>query len=301
VRILLTGKNGQVGFELSHALAREYELVSTARHELDLADAHAIRRWVREIKPDLVINAAAYTAVDRAEDEPELAFSINHAAPAVLAEASRDIGALLIHYSTDYVFDGTKSEPYVETDAPHPLGIYGRSKLEGERAITQSGAKHWIIRTSWVYGVQGSNFPKTILRLAKERDSLKVVADQFGAPTSAALIAEVTARMVQRLTLQEMPPLPSGCFHLTAGGATSWFEYARYLLNAAARAGIRTRLSPECIEPVTSEAYGAKAPRPRNSQLNTRRIEQTFGISLPPWQDGVDDFLKHLDKGSRDA
>ena len=268
MRILLTGRNGQVGWELERVLAPLGELIATGRAELDLADPEAIRRAVSSVKPDVIVNAAAYTAVDRAESESEIAMRINGDAPDVLAEEAKRIGALLVHYSTDYVFDGTKTAPYVEHDAPNPLNVYGASKLAGERAILATGCRHLILRTSWVFGPRGSNFLLTILRAARERPELRVVSDQIGAPTSARSIAAATARAIGLAG--------SGLYHLAAAGETSWHGFAEA---AMAAAGLRTP-----VVAIPSEEYPAAARRLKNSRLDCSRLRKDLGIELPHWR-----------------
>ncbi|HSB03464.1 MAG TPA: dTDP-4-dehydrorhamnose reductase [Anaerolineales bacterium] len=285
-RILLTGKNGQVGWELQRTLATLGEVIALDRHGLDLADPDLIRRVVREHKPNLIVNAAAYTAVDKAEEESDRAMAINGTAPGVLAEEARRLNAAVIHYSTDYVFDGNKNGPYTEDDAPNPLNVYGRTKLAGEQAIQSVGAPHLIFRTSWVYGTRGKNFLLTILRLAKERDELRIVNDQIGAPTWSRMIAEATAQVVAQLSLQQGKSWAedvSGVYHLTAMGQTSWFGFAKAILNyipgAAAHA---PRLTP-----ITTQEYPTPAQRPKSSVLSNTILRQKFGLELPGWETGL--------------
>jgi dTDP-4-dehydrorhamnose reductase len=268
LRILLTGRNGQVGWELQKALAPLGELNALGRAELDLRDAGRIRDAVRASNPDVIVNAAAYTAVDKAESEREAAFAVNAIAPGVLAEEAKRNGALLVHYSTDYVFDGTKPAPYVEEDEPNPLNVYGASKRAGERAIADSGCRHLILRTSWVYGPRGSNFYLTMLRLARERPELRVVDDQMGAPTSSVEIARATLHMLQ--------PGAHGLYHLSAAGSTTWCGFARAIL---AHAGIATP-----VVGIRTEDYPTPAKRPRNSRLDCSRLSADFGLALAPWE-----------------
>ncbi len=272
MRILLTGKNGQVGSELARSLAPLGEIVAHDRTSLDLADADAIYSVVRDIKPAIIVNAAAYTAVDKAESEPNAARAINAHAPRVLAEEARKLGALLVHYSTDYVFDGTKTGSYVETDTTNPVSVYGCSKLEGELAIQASGCRHLIFRTSWVFGPRGGNFLLTMLRLAGEKNELRVVDDQFGAPTSSSMIAEATAHAL-RVGGAE------GLFHLTAAGRTSWCGFASEIFNAA---GLNTLTTP-----LTSAQYPTAARRPLNSSLDCSKLSKAFSYTPPPWQEGM--------------
>lgn len=278
-RILVTGAGGQLGFELAHWLAACGDVVAVDRPEIDLADPDAIRRGVREIAPRLIVNAAAYTAVDRAETEAELAHALNARAPEVLADEARKSGAALIHYSTDYVFDGAKAAPYVENDPTNPLGAYGRSKLAGEEAIRAAGADHLVFRTSWVYSSRGSNFLRTILRLAAEREELRVVVNQIGAPTWARLIAEASAHAL-RQAMQERRSgnFESGLFHLAAAGETSWHGFASAIV--AGRSGLRVKT----VMPITTAEYPLPAPRPANSRLNTDAFRARFGLALPAWE-----------------
>ncbi|HEY4637553.1 MAG TPA: dTDP-4-dehydrorhamnose reductase [Burkholderiales bacterium] len=269
MRILLTGRNGQVGWELQKALAPLGELTALGRAELDLRDAGRIREAVRASNADVIVNAAAYTAVDKAESEREAAFAVNAAAPGVLAEEAKRSGALLVHYSTDYVFDGEKPAPYVEEDEPNPINAYGASKLAGERAIAASGCRYLILRTSWVYGPRGANFYLTMLRLARERPELRVVDDQVGAPTSSLAIARATAQLLR--------PGAHGLYHLSAAGRTSWCGFARAIL---ARAGIATP-----VVAIRTEDYPAPAKRPRNSRLDCSRLRADFGVALAPWEE----------------
>jgi dTDP-4-dehydrorhamnose reductase len=269
LRILLTGGNGQVGWELRKTLAPLGEILAPGRTELDLRDAARLREAVRAANADVIVNAAAYTAVDRAESERDAAFAVNAAAPGVLAEEAKKSGALLVHYSTDYVFDGDKPAPYVEEDEPNPLNVYGASKLAGERAIAASGCRHLILRTSWVYGPRGGNFMLTMLRLARERPELRVVDDQVGAPTSSLAIARATAQVLR--------PGAHGTYHLSAAGHTSWCGFARAILK---RAGIATP-----VIAIRTEDYPTAARRPRNSRLDCARLRADFGISLAPWEE----------------
>lgn len=294
MKILLTGKNGQVGFELQRALAPLGEIVAVDQQECDLASAAAIRRLVADVAPQVIVNPAAYTAVDRAETEPELAQAINATAPGVFGEEAARLGALVIHYSTDYVFDGTKQGCYGEDDVPHPQSVYGKTKLAGERALQASGADHLIFRTSWVFGAHGGNFAKTMLRLAAERDSLRIVADQFGAPTSAALLADVTAHALGLYKRQGRGHFPFGLYHLVASGVTSWHEYAQTVVRAALAVGKPLKLTPDDVLPIATAEYPLPAPRPPNSRLDTSRLRQTFGLELPVWHDGLNHVLQQI-------
>lgn len=290
-RILLTGKNGQLGFELQRSLASLGEVVAVGSADCDLSDAEAIRTTVRSVRPRIIVNAAAYTAVDKAESEVDLAMAVNATAPGILGEEAARIGAWVIHYSTDYVFDGKSPTPYVESDPVAPLSVYGRSKLEGERALQAALDNHLILRTSWVLGQHGNNFAKTMLRLAAERDHLKVVADQWGTPTSAALLADLTAQLIRQAYMEGEVNFPFGLYHLTAAGDTNWCDYARFVVAAAQIAGKQLRLGPADIQPITTAEYPLPAQRPANSRLNTEKFRSTFGLPLPHWEDGVRDVL----------
>lgn len=280
MNILLTGKNGQVGWELARALLPLGNVAAFDHAGLDLADAAAVRRKLDEVRPDAIVNAAAYTAVDRAESEPELASAINAAAPALLAQEAARRGALLIHYSTDYVFDGAKAAPYVETDPTAPLGAYGRSKLAGEEGIRAAGCEHLIFRTSWVYGARGANFLRTILRLAAEREELRVVNDQIGAPTWARLIAEATAHALKQAMRERRDrAFRSGTYHLAAAGETSWHGFASAIV--AGRSGLRVK----AVTPIATADYPLPAPRPANSRLDTAAFRARFDLVLPDWRD----------------
>ena len=283
MRILLTGRTGQVGWELERRLSRLGQLFAFDRVSLDLANPDQIVARVREVKPDLIVNAAAYTAVDRAESEPRPAAQVNATAPRILAEEAKRLGAALIHYSTDYVFDGAKSTPYVESDSPNPLNAYGRSKLEGERLIQASGCRHLILRTSWVYGTRGTNFLLTILRLARERPELRVVDDQIGAPTWCRDVATATAR----LATEAAAGRAEGLYHLTAAGATSWYGFAREILGAL---GIET-----LVRAVSTADYPTPARRPANSVLSGAAIAARWKLELPEWRDSVADCLRDSD------
>ena len=292
MKLLVFGKNGQVGHELQHSLAGLGAVVALDRQDCDLARSDSIRAAIRAHAPDVIINAAAYTAVDRAESEPGPAMAINGVAPGVIGEEAAKLGALVVHYSTDYVFDGKLDRPYVETDATNPQSVYGRSKLAGEVALAQSGARHLILRTSWVVGAHGGNFAKTILRLARERDSLNVVADQWGAPTTAALIATVTAQLVGRYGVDDA--FPFGIYHLAAAGETNWHGYAQHVVGAARAAGLALKLVPEAIRPVATPEYPSPAARPANSRLCTAKLRGTFGLDLPDWQAALEPILEQI-------
>jgi dTDP-4-dehydrorhamnose reductase len=288
MKILLFGKNGQVGWELQRSLAPLGELVALGTDSQDLCgdftNLEGIAQTVRAVAPDIIVNAAAYTAVDKAESEPELARTINALALGVLAQEAKRSGAWLIHYSTDYVFDGSGDTPWLETDSTGPLSVYGKTKLEGEEAIRATGCRHLIFRTSWVYAARGGNFAKTMLRLAQERDCLSVINDQTGVPTGADLLADVTAHAI-RAALQR--PDVSGLYHLVGGGETTWHGYASFIIDFARRFGIEIKVEPEAIQPVPTSAFPTAAKRPLNSRLNARKLQNTFGLDLPHWQTGV--------------
>ena len=294
MKILLLGKNGQVGWQLQRALAPLGEIVALERKDAggDRADPQGLAAAVRATKPQVIVNAAAYTAVDKAESEPQLARLINTEAPAALAREAAASGALLVHYSTDYVFDGSGSAPWQESDATGPLNVYGATKLAGEQAIAASGCAHLTFRTSWVYAAHGDNFIKTMLRLAATRERLTVIDDQKGAPTGAELIADVTAHAISQ-TLQQ--PAKAGLYHLTAAGEASWFDYAQYVLALARQArpqGVKTAAGG--VQPIASSQYPAAARRPLNSRLDTRRLQAAFGLQMPPWQQGVTRVLREI-------
>ena len=294
MKILLTGKNGQLGFELQRALAPLGELVAVGQAECDLADAAALRALVRDVAPDVIVNPAAYTAVDKAETDQQKAFAVNAEAPRVLGEEAQRLGALVIHYSTDYVFDGSKNGAYVENDAADPQSVYGRSKFDGERALAGATSRHRIQRTSGVVGAHGGNFAKTMLRLAGERERLAVVADQYGAPTSAALLADVTAHVLRQFRRDGAKDFPYGTYHLAASGETTWYDYARFVIGEAIAAGKPIKVSLDNVAPLTTEQYPTPAKRPANSRLNTARFRDAFGLRLPPWQDGVRHVLNQI-------
>jgi dTDP-4-dehydrorhamnose reductase len=295
VKILLFGKNGQVGWELNRSLQPLGEVIALGREDADFSNPESLRDIVRKIKPDIIVNAVAYTAVDKAEAEEDLAATINGVAPGILAEESLETGALLIHYSTDYVFDGTKTSPYLETDSPNPVNAYGRTKLAGEQVIVLSGCDYLIFRTSWVYAARGSNFGKTMLRLAKEKNLLKVVSDQHGAPTSAELIADITALALFYINRsQDGFSAYTGTYHLVSHGETTWFDYAKYVLEMARSRGAALRVAPEAVQPVTTEAYRLPAMRPKNSILNTAKLSNAFSLSLPDWKIQVKRLVDEL-------
>jgi dTDP-4-dehydrorhamnose reductase len=294
MKILLLGKNGQVGWELQRALAPLGELVALDRQGEnglcgDLADLAGLRQTIRTLQPDVLVNAAAYTAVDKAESEPELAGLINAQAPQVMAGEMHKLDGWLVHYSTDYVFDGSGELPWTETAHPAPLNRYGLSKLQGEQAIQASGCRHLILRTSWVYAARGGNFARTMLRLAAEREQLKVIADQLGAPTGAELIADVTAHAL-RCALSK--PDLSGVYHLAAAGEVSWHGYASYVIEQARAAG--KQLAVQQINAIPGSEYPTPARRPHNSRLDCSKLRDTFGLTLPEWQSGVSRMLNEI-------
>ena len=296
MKVLLFGCKGQVGWELQRALAPLGELValdfdSTGPWRADFSDPGSLAATVQAVRPDVIVNAAAHTAVDRAESEPALARTLNAEAPAVLAHEAAARGAWLVHYSTDYVFDGSGDAPRAEDAPTAPLNVYGATKLEGEEAIRASGVRHLIFRTSWVYGTRGGNFARTMLRLAGERDRLAVIDDQIGAPTGAELLADVTAHAIRAVVRDAAP---SGTYHLVAAGETSWHGYACRVIEAARAAGAAVKVSPEAIVAVPSSEFATAARRPRNSRLDTTLLRRTFGLELPPWQAGVDRMLAEI-------
>ena len=294
LNILLLGKNGQVGWELQRSLAPLGKVAALDRFGQDglcgdISNMDGLRHTIDTVKPDVLVNAAAYTAVDKAEDEPELAIRLNTEASVVMSKAMKALGGCLVHYSTDYVFDGSGTHPWNETDEVGPLNLYGASKLAGEEAIQASGCQHLIFRTSWVYASRGNNFAKTMLRLAKERDTLNVINDQIGAPTGADLIADVTAHALRQWQQQ---PQTTGLYHLAANGETSWHHYASVVIQWAQKAGIP--LAVETVNPIPSEDYPVPAERPKNSRLDCRALETTFGLQLPQWQEGVERMLQEI-------
>jgi dTDP-4-dehydrorhamnose reductase len=295
IKILLLGKNGQVGWELQRALAPLGELVALDRHSAphsgDLTRLDELVATVRALRPQVIVNAAAHTAVDKAETDTELAHTLNAAAPGLLAREAAALGAWLVHYSTDYVFDGSGDEPRNEAAPTAPLSAYGRSKLAGEQAIQASSCQHLIFRTSWVYAARGGNFAKTMLRLAADRDTLSVIDDQIGAPTGADLIADVTAHAL-RAALQGQHV--SGLYHLVAAGQTSWCHYARHVLAWAQAHGQTLKAGPQQVQPIATQNYPTPAQRPLNSRLDTHKLQSTFGLRLPPWQAGVDRMLAEV-------
>jgi len=294
-KILLFGKNGQVGWELQRSLAPLGDLVALDADSKEMCgsftDLDGLAHTVKKIQPDVIVNAAAHTAVDKAESEPDLVRTLNALAPEVLAREAKDSNAWLIHYSTDYVFDGSGEKPWKETDPVAPLNVYGKTKLEGEKLIQQSGCRHLIFRTSWVYGARGGNFAKTMLRLARERDSLSVIDDQIGAPTGADLLADISAHAIRMV--QQKPEL-SGLYHLVAGGETSWHGYASFVIGHARRTGVDIKVSPDAIKPVPTSAFPTPARRPHNSRMDTTKLQHAFDLQLPLWQNGVARMLEEI-------
>jgi len=293
LKVLVLGCTGQVGWELRHRLACLGAVTGVDYPEVDFSKPDSIRETVRAAAPAVIVNAAAYTAVDKAESEPELAMAINGIAPGVLAEEARRMGSILVHYSTDYVFDGSKQGPYVETDAPNPLNVYGRTKLAGDEAILAVGGEALILRTSWVYGARGSNFLLTMLRLAREKAELRIVDDQIGSPTSSECIAQATADILAQVTRPGGGGLEgrSGIYNLTCAGATTWFGFAKEFLRE--RAGSAT---PKLI-PITTSEFPRPAKRPANSRLSCRRVEEIFGVRMPDWKDALSLVLEALNEG----
>ncbi len=301
MNILLLGKGGQVGWELQRALSTLGAVTALGHDTLgpvacpdlraDFSQPEQVAALVRAVRPDVIVNAAAHTAVDKAESEPELARALNATTPGLIAQEAARLGALLVHYSTDYVFDGRGDQPRNETAPTGPLSVYGQTKLQGEQAIQASGCRHLIFRTSWVYGARGGNFAKTMLRLASERDQLKVIADQIGAPTGADLLADVTAHAVR--TVQSQPARTDllGLYHLVASGHTNWHDYARFVIEWARAHGLPVRVAPEAVLPIPTAEYPTPAQRPLNSRLDTAKVCQAFGLTLPHWQQGVERML----------
>jgi len=296
MKLLLLGKNGQVGWELQRALAPLGEVVacdfdSPGALKADFSQPESLRALIAAVAPDVIVNAAAHTAVDKAESEPDLARTLNATAPGVVAHEAAARGALLVHYSTDYVFDGSGHAARDEDAPTAPLSVYGRTKLEGEQLIRDSGCTHLILRTSWVYAARGGNFARTMLRLAAERETLSVISDQVGAPTGADLLADVTAHALLRLRLQ---PALAGTYHCVAGGQTSWHGYAHHVIEWARAHGQALKVAPDAVHAVPTSAYPTPAQRPLNSRLSTTRLQAAFGLHLPQWQAGVERMLAEI-------
>lgn len=295
LNILLLGQSGQVGWELQRSLAVLGHVtaldVHSSTHCGDFSNPEGVRETVRTLRPEVIVNAAAHTAVDRAESEPALAHLLNATTPGVLAQEAARLGAWLVHYSTDYVFDGSGSTPWVETDTPAPLSVYGRTKYEGERLIEQSGCQHLIFRTSWVYAARGGNFAKTMLRLAQERTRLTVIDDQWGSPTGADLLADITAHAITHV---QRHPQDGGLYHCAASGQTSWFAYAQFVLEQASSLPQAPPFMVNEIVPVATSDFPTVAQRPNNSRLNCSKLQNTLGLMLPPWQQGVARMLREI-------
>jgi dTDP-4-dehydrorhamnose reductase len=301
MKILLLGSCGQVGWELRRSLAPLGSITALSRGGAgplrgDLTHLDALAHTVRSLRPDVIVNAAAYTAVDRAEADAGTAEAVNSAAPELLAQEARRIDAWLVHYSTDYVFDGAGERPWSETDTPSPLNVYGATKLKGEVAIQASGCRHLILRTSWVYASRGQNFLRTVLRLAQERDTLQMVADQIGAPTGAELLADLTAHAIAATVLA---PEQAGVYHVAAAGEASWYDFAGFVVERAVVHGFTLRTSRQAIEPVPSERFAMAARRPKNSRLNCDKFARTFDLYLPSWQEGVERALTEIGRQSQ--
>ena len=312
-KILLTGKNGQVGWELERSLQPLGQVIAFDHTGMDLANPDSIRSVIREVKPDLIVNPAAYTAVDKAESEPDLAMAVNGVAPGIIAEEAKRLGAALIHYSTDYVFGGTKVGPYTEDDMPNPINVYGKTKLAGEQAVQAIGVPYMIFRTSWVYGMRGKNFLLTILRMAKEKDELRIVDDQFGAPTWSRMIAETTAQILAQYysSISYRSTFPrtdfNDIYHVTAGGRATWYEFAKAILEDVL-SGVLSRLTEEerfaqwphglpNLTPITTEEYQLPAKRPFNSVLSNHKLNSHFGLALPNWSTSLTLCADELYKG----
>ena len=295
MNILLFGKGGQVGWELQRSLSVLGAVTAldfdSTEHCGDFANPAGVAETVRTLRPDVIVNAAAHTAVDKAESEADLARTLNATTPGAIAQEAAKLGAWLVHYSTDYVFDGSGNRPWVETDPPAPLSVYGRTKLEGEQLIAEAGAKHLILRTSWVYAARGGNFAKTMLRLAQERDRLTVIDDQWGAPTGADLLADVTAHALRHL---QQRPQDAGLYHCAAAGATNWNDYARFVIAQAQIAQPAIKMKASEIAPVPTSAFPTPAVRPHNSRLDTGKLQTTFGLKMPHWQAGVARMLAEI-------
>jgi dTDP-4-dehydrorhamnose reductase len=292
MKIFLTGKNGQVGFELQKKLNALGEVIATDREELDLTNPDAILQFIDQTKPDIIINPAAYTAVDKAESEPDLAYKINVTAPEVLASMARELDIPLIHFSTDYVFDGLKKEAYIETDKTNPQSVYGKTKCEGEEKV-RTHAKHIILRTSWVFGVHGNNFLKTMLRLIQEKDFLNIVGDQWGSPASASILSDVTFKIVDTI-FKNKNFNDYGTYHVTSSGETNWQQYASLIASELIKLNVNIKCVPNQIRPIVTSEYPTAAKRPLNSRLNTDKIKNTFVLELPHWESDVKKVLKEI-------
>jgi dTDP-4-dehydrorhamnose reductase len=292
MRILLTGKNGQVGFELKKKLSTLGEVIATDREELDLANPDAIRAFIDQTKPNIIINPAAFTAVDKAELEPDLAYQINTIAPEVLAEKAAELDIPLVHFSTDYVFDGLKKEAYVETDETNPQSVYAKTKSEGEEKVRKH-SKHIILRTSWVFGVHGNNFLKAILRLITEKESLNIVGDQWGSPASASMLADVTFKIVDSI-FKDKNFSDYGTYHVTNEGKTNWHDYANFIVSESIQLGYKVKCEPDKIQSIFTSEYPTAAKRPLNSRLNCDKLKKTFMLELPHWESEVKKVLREI-------
>jgi dTDP-4-dehydrorhamnose reductase len=292
MKILLTGKNGQVGFELQKKLSLLGEVTATDREELDLTNLDAIKKFIDQTRPDIIINPAAYTAVDKAESEPDMAYQINVTAPEVLADKARELDIPLVHFSTDYVFDGLKKKAYVETDSTNPQSVYGKTKCEGEEKV-RTHSKHIILRTSWVFGVHGNNFLKTMSRLFKEKDSLNIVGDQWGSPASATMLADVTFKIVDTI-IKNKNFNDFGTYHLTSDGETNWQQYASLIANELIKLNVKIKCMPDQIRPILTSEYTTAAMRPLNSRLNCEKLKKTFMLELPHWESEVKKVLRKI-------
>jgi dTDP-4-dehydrorhamnose reductase len=292
MKILLTGKNGQVGFELQKKLSVIGEVIATDREELDLADPYLIRQFIDQTKPDIIINPAAYTAVDKAESEPDLAYQINTIAPQVLAEKAAELNIPLVHFSTDYIFDGTKKDTYLETDPTNPQSVYGKTKCDGEEKVRHH-SKHIILRTSWVFGSHGNNFLMTILRFITDKESLNIVSDQWGSPASSSMLSDVTFKIVDTI-FKNKNFNDYGTYHVTSEGETNWQDYASLILSEAIKLNLKVRCAPDHIYPILTSEYPTAAKRPLNSRLNCEKIKKTFMLELPHWESEVKKVLREI-------
>jgi len=292
MKILLTGKNGQVGFELAKKLSALGEVIATDREELDLSNSEALRQLIDQVKPDIIINTAAYTSVDKAESEPDLAYQINVMAPEVLAKKAKELDIPLVHFSTDYVFDGLKKEAYVETDTTNPQSVYGKTKCNGEEKV-RTHSKHIILRTSWVFGVHGNNFLKTMLRLFKEKDSLNIVGDQWGSPASATMLADVTFKIVD-IIFKNKNFNDYGTYHVTSSGETNWQQYASLIASELIKLNVKIKCGPNQIRSILTSEYPTAAKRPLNSRLNCEKLKKTFVLELPHWESEVKKVLREV-------
>ncbi len=292
MKIFLTGSNGQAGFELQKKLSLLGEVIATDREELDLTDPDAIRQFIDQIKPDIIINPAAYTAVDKAESELDLAYQINVKAPEILAVKAAELDIPLVHFSTDYVFDGLKKEAYVETDRTNPQSVYGKTKCDGEEKV-RTHEKHIILRTSWVFGVHGNNFLKTMLRLMQEKESLNIVVDQWGSPASSSMLADVTSKIVDAI-LKNKNFNGYGTYHVTSDGETNWQQYASLIVGELIKLNVKIKCRPDQIRPIITSEYPTAAKRPLNSRLNCEKLKKTFVLELPHWESEVKKVLREI-------